>query len=207
MRKEIIIGLVAIPAALLVFLFLKFPGGRCRPARAALLPATGQLESWAEFDDGYYRSGRKMRFRDNGDGTVTDLNTGLMWVKSGYAESEVTPAVPYQKDGPWRSYYWNHALIYCDRLETAGYSDWRLPNLKELVSILDLSRMDPCVDEKYFPATRADFYWTSTSFSFQTSQAWYVYFNLGYVNHLNKNNYLYIRPVRDVTTADSDLEQ
>ena len=166
------------------------------PAENAL-PATGQRKSYAEYDDGYYRSGAELHFRDNSDGTITDLNTGLMWGKSGYAELDVEPPVPYESEGRWRRYFWNHALLYCERLHLAGYDDWRLPNYKELISILDLSRMEPCVNQEYFPGTRTDFYWTSTSFAYQTSQAWYVYFNLGYVNHINKNNYFYIRPVRD----------
>ncbi len=177
---------------------------KARPEKSAgsILPATGQTEIWSEFDDGYYRTGRKLRFRDLGNGTVSDLNTGLMWVKSGYADIDVSPPVPYQSEGPWRKYFWNQALLYCERLQFAGYSDWRLPNYKELISILDLSRMDPAVDQTYFPGTRSDFYWSSTTFVSQTYHGWYIYFNLGYANHINKDNYFYIRPVRNLIPDD-----
>ncbi|MCY1722381.1 DUF1566 domain-containing protein [Prolixibacteraceae bacterium Z1-6] len=61
---------------------------------------------------------------DNGDGTVSDLATGLMWQKA--------------DDG--NSYNWEEALDYAWNLELAGYSDWRLPDAKELQSIVDYTR-------------------------------------------------------------------
>ncbi|MBF0226161.1 MAG: DUF1566 domain-containing protein [Desulfobacterales bacterium] len=63
-------------------------------------------------------------FVDNNDGTITDLATGLMWQKA--------------DDGNARD--WQHALSYSENLELAGYSDWRLPNSKELQSIVDYTR-------------------------------------------------------------------
>jgi len=160
------------------------------------LSATGVTTSYVEGDDGYYKAGSEMQFKDNGDGTVTDLKTKLMWVKSGYADSDLTPPIPYTSVGPWRKYNWRNAILYCEGLEFAGYSDWRLPNYKELISILDLSKTDPSVDEKYLPNTLSDFYWTSTSFTYNPGRAWYVYFNLGYVNHIFKTWECFIRPVR-----------
>jgi len=66
----------------------------------------------------------KNDFIDNGDGTVSDLATGLMWQQA--------------DDGTGRN--WENALEYAENLELAGYSDWRLPNAKELHSIVDYSR-------------------------------------------------------------------
>lgn len=88
-------------------------------------------------------------FRDNGDGTITDLATGLMWKKkdSGYGM------------------VWREALAYCEDLTFAGYDDWRLPNAKELQSIVDYTRMPdatpwttpstpgPAIDTDYFDIT------------------------------------------------------
>jgi hypothetical protein len=62
-------------------------------------------------------------FVDNGDGTVSDLTTGLMWMK--------------QK--PKTLLNWEDAIKYCENLSYAGYEDWRLPNIKQLASILNLS--------------------------------------------------------------------
>ncbi|HYD63981.1 DUF1566 domain-containing protein [Azospirillum sp.] len=69
-------------------------------------------------------------FRDNGDGTVTDLATGLMWAK---ADSGT-------------GMEWKQALSYAEGATTAGHTDWRLPNAKELESIVDYSRSPAASD-------------------------------------------------------------
>ncbi|MBT3260473.1 MAG: DUF1566 domain-containing protein, partial [Deltaproteobacteria bacterium] len=63
-------------------------------------------------------------FMDNGDGTITDNATGLMW----------------QQDDSGTGLNWGDSLAYCENLSSAGYDDWRLPNAKELQSIVDYSR-------------------------------------------------------------------
>ena len=72
-------------------------------------------------------------FHDNGDGTVTDRATGLTWLQidSGYLK-----AGP-KKDGRMN---WQEALRWCEDLDYAGHSDWRLPNAKELQSLVDYTR-------------------------------------------------------------------
>ena len=78
--------------------------------------------------------GSQPAYVDNGDGTVTDLNTGLMW--------QQTPSP--------MGYSWQEAVDYCDALTLAGSSDWRIPSLKELFSIGDFSQGWPYFDETYF---------------------------------------------------------
>lgn len=63
-------------------------------------------------------------FTDNGDGTITDAATGLMWMQDDNGEG----------------LYWKEALSYAAQYEFAGYSDWRLPNVKELQGIVDYTR-------------------------------------------------------------------
>jgi len=63
-------------------------------------------------------------FSDNGDGTITDNATGLMW----------------KQDDSGEGMLWENALSYAENYEYAGYSDWRLPNAKELQSIIDYTR-------------------------------------------------------------------
>jgi hypothetical protein len=75
----------------------------------------------------------KNDFKDNGDSTVTDKATGLMWMK---VDSGKLRAGEY-KDGKLN---WREALDWAENLEFAGYSDWRLPNVKELQSIVDYTR-------------------------------------------------------------------
>lgn len=86
-------------------------------------------------------------FTDNGDGTVIDLNTGLIW---------------QQQDGG-ASGTWQEALDYCNTLNLAGYADWRLPNIKELRSIVDSSTF-PAINTAYFKGTEYSYggYWSST---------------------------------------------
>ncbi len=84
--------------------------------------------------DGNYQAGLAMAYKDNGDGTVTDLNTGLMW--------EQTPEA-----GPVT---WGQAEFYCTELTLGGYDDWRLPTLKELFSISDFSTGWPYINTLFF---------------------------------------------------------
>ena len=90
--------------------------------------------------DAVYPTGCTMadRFVDHGDGTITDLCTGLMWQQrtadvTGDGKIDDTDQVP-----------WCESLAYCKDLNHAGYNDWRLPNVRELESLLDYSRSDPC---------------------------------------------------------------
>ena len=62
--------------------------------------------------DAHYLKGAEMSYQDNGDGTITDLNTGLMWQQ-----------VPSSSD-----YTWQEAVDYCESLELNGYDDWRMPS-------------------------------------------------------------------------------
>jgi len=103
----------------------------------------------------------KNNFIDNGDGTVSDYATGLMWQKA--------------DDGIARD--WEAALAYSENLELAGYSDWRLPNAKELQSIVDYSRSpqttnSPAIDPIFSTTEIKDpegnagqypYFWTGTT--------------------------------------------
>ncbi len=100
---------------------------------------------------------------DNGDGTITDRSTGLMWQKADVAYSFTT---------------WEYALAYCEGLSLAGYTDWRLPTIKELRSIVDYSRYDPSIDTSFFSYTPPA-YWSSTS-SIRIFDAWLIFFNYGF---------------------------
>lgn len=88
-------------------------------------------------------------FVDNGDETVTDQATGLMW--SSLSSDEGMD--------------WEAALEYAESSEYAGYSDWRLPSAKELQSIIDYDSTEiPALDEDFFTIADTDSYvWTSTT--------------------------------------------
>ena len=84
----------------------------------------------------YVRGGEgygENQFRDNGDSTITDQATGLTWMKQDSGSFEVGE----NGDGKLN---WEQSIRWCEELEFAGHSDWRLPNVKELQSIVDYTR-------------------------------------------------------------------
>jgi hypothetical protein len=84
----------------------------------------------ALFGQDAQHEGLQPAYRDNGDGTVTDLNTGLMW-QQGFAEDKLT---------------YDEALSYVSTMNSqrlAGYNDWRLPTIKQLYSLIDYRGTDP----------------------------------------------------------------
>jgi hypothetical protein len=102
-------------------------------------------------------------YTDNGDGTVTDAITGLMWQRAVSATM----------------YAWAQAVAYCPTLTLAGHSDWRLPSLIELYSIVDAGQINPSINGAYFPSTPADYFWSSSPVVGSSSNAWYVTFGYG----------------------------
>lgn len=128
----------------------------------------------------------KSKFVDNGDGIVTDTQTGLMWVKDGNSEG--------CNNG--KSLTWEQAIKFCNKLKFAGYSDWRLPTINELQSIVNYGTYNPSIDTSYFPNTKDNYYWSATTYVYSTGYAWYVYFGNGYVTYNDKTSYDYVRPVR-----------
>jgi parallel beta-helix repeat protein len=77
-----------------------------------------------------------------------------------------------------------------------GFSDWRLPSLKELVSIVYYGKRNPATNESYFPKIMSAFYWSSTSYANDTGLAWGVYFSNGYGNRSAKDSSYFVRAVR-----------
>lgn len=101
------------------------------------------------------------KFKDNGDGTVSDAASGLIWQRA--------------DDGKARD--WKASLAYCEGLKLAGQGDWRLPNVKELQHIVDYSRHDPAIDPEYFKQTDAKgWFWSSTTHGDNIRMASYVCF-------------------------------
>ncbi len=120
-------------------------------------------------------------FADLGDQTVLDRKTGLIW----------------QQGIDYSTRNWEAAISYCDGLNLAGRSDWRLPNVRELESITDDSKYSPAIDSTAFPGTLSLHYWSSTTVADSTSDAWYVHFSDGFVNSgSNKTVSFYVRCVR-----------
>jgi hypothetical protein len=91
---------------------------------------------------------------------------------------------------------WQGALQYCDRLELAGHTDWRLPNLRELRTIVEYGARVPAID----PVFQAipEVYWTSSSYNADFTHAWTVGFQSGEGNaHEDKVDPFPVRAVRN----------
>jgi hypothetical protein len=173
------------------------------------LPKTGQETSYATNDDadyadpisediGYTRGeGSWANWNADGgrftkasgsppeSGTVTDNATGLEWI------ANPTDA------GLGSTYDWATALANCEGLTNyAGHSDWRLPNIKELMSIVDYGTYSPSIDTTFF-TSQSDYYWSSTTYANDTAYAWYVTFDVGYTTYnYGKTSAGYVRCVR-----------
>ena len=118
-------------------------------------------------------------YRDNGNGTVTDTKTGLIW----------------QKDTAKNSMSWSEALAYCESLKLGERWTWRLPTIKELESIVDLSVCVPAID-LVFQDTKNGKYWTSTTEDDSRTYAWIIDFAYGSDGVLGKSNTTaYVRAV------------
>lgn len=120
-------------------------------------------------------------YTDNGDGTVTDNVTGLMW-------EQLTTSANYNQE---------QAAMYCAQLTLGAHSDWRLPSVIELVSIVDTGTYNPSIDSDLFPGTPAvGFYWSTTPYAGQAGSAWGVYFNNGYSASVDTSTAYSVRCVR-----------
>ena len=129
-------------------------------------------------------------FTDNGDGTVSDNVTGLMWS---------CKTLDVNVDGvvdAGDAVAWPQALSCCEALSLAGYDDWRLPTIKELKSIVKDDADDPAVDLIYFPDTVSAQYWTSTTVHHASVNAWFVGFQKGDCHYDLKTQPGFIRAVR-----------
>lgn len=120
-------------------------------------------------------------FTDNGDGTITDTVTQLMWVKCSYGQSASDCS-----GGSATRLRWNDALLTVVALNGTGYkghSDWRLPNIKELESLVQIDQHNLAIDGTAFPNTDpTQWYWSSTlapTGTVLSGAVWGVSFNLG----------------------------
>lgn len=137
------------------------------------------------------------RFTDNGDGTVTDNLTGLIWLKNASCNG-FGPFVP-----------WSDALMIvnllasgqCGLTDGSQAGDWRMPNINELYSLIDFSKQTPALPEGHlFSNVISNTYWTSTTKTHLTTSAWQINLNTGRNAFTgNKSSYFeysYVLPVR-----------
>jgi hypothetical protein len=141
------------------------------------------------------------QFTDNGNGTVTDNKTGLMWKRcsEGQAWSNNTCT------GIAASYTWQNALKQAQAVNNsagfAGKKDWRVPNIKELRSIVERQCKAPAINLTVFPNTLSPtLFWSSSPTALygdnDTKTAWIIYSDDGHGRWINKTNRALVRSVR-----------
>jgi len=131
---------------------------------------TGQTTSYAAGDDGDLQAGIALtvpRFIDNGDGTVTDNLTGLIWMKDA---------------GSIGASYWGNAVQSCSTLANGSHGlsdgsyagDWRLPNVRELFSLIDFGHYNYALPDGHLFINVMYNYWSSTTYAGNPSYALYL---------------------------------
>src|SRR5438445_369878 len=181
------------------------------------LPATGQTTCWdsngnaiscaGTGQDGELRKGAALAYVDHGDGTVADVNTGLVWEKLS------DDGTVHDKDNlyTWANAFGGHVATL-NAMNFAGHNDWRLPNIRELQSIANYQSFNPAVSSSFnnncapgchattCSCTASSDYWSSTSSVSDPSGAWYVTFSYGRVDAFGrsggKSSAAFVRAVR-----------
>ncbi len=162
-------------------------------------------------EDGCWQSGVTLpdpRFAENGDGTVTDNLTGLIWLKD--ANCIATNYSGFDSDGGSGDgrVTWQHALDFVKGMNDGTYSlcgmshtDWRLANINELNSLIDRTNWEPAlsIGHPFNNITIAfgTYYWSSTSIEYIVNNlAWVVFLDIGNLETKNKTENHYVWPIR-----------
>lgn len=146
---------ISISLILVLITFYKINSQKLLPFK---LPDTGQLTSFTHSgDEDSDLIVNPMSFTDNGDGTITDNNTGLVWQKTDSGEMS-----------------FENAVLYCENLEIGNYTDWRLPECHELFSINYYDAINPALKTTVFTKTSAEYWWTSEKRRDNSNSIWVV---------------------------------
>lgn len=135
------------------------------------------------------------RFYSPAEGLVKDLKTGLMWrqCSEGLSGAQCDQGKPEQMS-------WAQAMSH--EPKTGDIYDWRLPNVKELHSIIETHCAMPAVNEQVFPNTQSSYYWTSTNSALYAEEAWFVDFARGQTNDAHIKRLHYVRLVRTLRLSE-----
>ena len=160
-------------------------------AAIALPIKTGQTTVYRTGDDGTYQTGMKWdgvgpRFITilgyGTEASIKDRLTGLIWSGNANIDGQKT---------------WAEATNYCENLFYAGFSDWKLPNVLELKSLIDFSEFLPALPSGHpFSAVQENYHWTSSPYLTRSDFAWFVDFRNGNVDGRGLNGNYYVWPVR-----------
>ena len=123
---------------------------------------------------------------------VFDTQTALMWMRCSLGQTWNGNSCT----GTATSYTWKQALNAADTHSFAGFEDWRVPNIKELESLVEPACYSPAINQSVFPNTVSSHYWSSSPNAHHTASAWNVSFSYGNGSSYNKGNNKSVRLVR-----------
>lgn len=159
----------------------------------APVPRTGSDRDYYSGEDGNLKKGTPWpspRLTDNGNGTVTDNLTGLVWLQNADCFGELAWADALTAAGGLDA-------PECGLSDGSAEGDWRLPNVHELTSLVDFGQSSPALPSGHpFSSVQISSYWTSTSYPSLAPNAWRVMFVSGAMGFVTKTNLYYTWPVR-----------
>lgn len=192
----------------------KFPDGSVQTTAGATAPVadTGQTGCWDDKgvarscagtgEDGETQAGLAWpspRFTDNGDGTVSDNLTGLDWLQDGNCPAT---DMGWQAALTWVTSTLNAGGTACANYVAGAFSDWRLPNVMELISLADISQSNPALSSGHpflnvVSGVSGEMYWSSSSPSGFPAAAYILFVGFGASGTQDKDTTThYVWPVR-----------
>ncbi len=164
------------------------PSVRSILAAGLMLPALLAGQAHAACNADIQLTKLDSNYTDNFDGTVTDTLTGLTWAKCSLGQTWVddTPndGSDDQCTGTATTYTWKGAMeaaLSTNGGDYLGQTDWRMPNKKELKSLVESACYSPSINSSLFPATPPSMYWTSSPYTDISFGVWSVSFDDGNV--------------------------
>ncbi|MBK1640888.1 hypothetical protein CKO12_03145 [Chromatium okenii] len=135
------------------------------------------------------------RYRDLGDGTVLDKETDLQWMRCALGQTWAGETC----NGEAKEYNWDAAHAAANELNQrggyAGHSDWRLPSIDELKTLI-VEGQKPTIDQQAFPNTPSSWFWSGSPYANYSGFAWYVNFDYGHASSDDRYDDYHVRLVR-----------
>lgn len=148
-----------------------------------------------ECDDNLIRVNPSAAYTVDG-ALVTDNRTGLMWKRC--AEGQTLNMDGTGCEGTATTHNWSQALLVAASSSFGGHQDWRLPNVKELFSLVETCRRNPAIHTEIFPDTPAETFWSGSPSGRFDGRAWPVNFNSGSTTSFSfVTNLAHVRLVRN----------
>ncbi|MBV5310402.1 DUF1566 domain-containing protein, partial [Chromatium okenii] len=134
---------------------------------------------------------KQRRYLDLGDGVALDTQTNLQWMRCALGQTCNGQTCV----GEAKQFKWDDAIKIAKETRHAGYTDWRLPTVNELKTLI-VTGQKPTINQQAFPNTPSSWFWSGSPNANDADYAWYVNFYNGNANDGNRNIYDHVRLVR-----------